>query len=70
MRDPIVKTYEVEGDGAFPFDMLRQDRSWPERAVDVAAIAHEGLRRVRLATMAIYSPTRSQWNRTGWKVMD
>ena len=70
MRDPTVKTYEVEGEGTFPLEMLSTDRSWPTTHKDAQLIHDMDRRRIGLATMAIYSPSRSQWTRLGWKVLD
>lgn len=70
MRGPVIKTYKVEGEGAFPLEMLSTDKSWPAAHVDAANIGGDGRRTLTLATMAIYSPSRSLWTRAGWKVID
>lgn len=70
MRDPVIKTYKVEGEGVFPLQMLSTDKSWPAAHQDAADIEGTTRRTLTLATMAIYSPSRSIWARTGWTVVD
>lgn len=63
--------YVVAGDGPFPLDMLRHDRSWPSDQTSVhhmepaAVIARE----VRLETLE-RGPDAGRWASMGWKVVE
>lgn len=79
MRNPVIKSFTVEGNGEFPLDMLRSDQCWPASADDAARIgAHYGMadpdgvraRTVRLDTVAKYSPNRQRWVSFRWRVID
>jgi hypothetical protein len=79
MRNPIIKTFTVEGTGEFPLDMLRSDQCWPAAVDDAARIgAHYGMadpdgvraRLVRLETAAKYAPNRQRWQSFRWRVID
>jgi len=78
----IYVTFEVEGSGVFPFDMLRFDRCYPLRPEDAANLAEpewrDGIksstRRVRLQAAreagqeATWLPTMARWWSFGWSV--
>ena len=79
MPSPILKRFTVEGNGEFPLDMLRSDRSWPAGADDAARIgAHYGVadperareRTVTLETAEKYAPNRQRWRSFRWHVID
>lgn len=71
--------YTVEGQGYFPVDMLRYDRSWPHRQADVGLIdipeagrVHHGMRQVDLCMCGQTSkdgPTEARWQSFGWRVV-
>ena len=53
--------YEVEGDGAFPYDMLRYDEAWVRRD-------EPGTGTRRIHVVGIHPPTAARWNSFGWRV--
>ncbi len=61
--------YTVNGDGAFPLDMLRHDRSWPsdQEAVQQIEKAQFHTRAIRLETLE-RGPDEARWASMGWKV--
>ncbi len=76
-----ILTYEVEGTGEFPIDMLRYDSAWPYSADDALKISlqpHDGdayfnRHTVRLSTYSnndrwkINTPAR--WRSFSWEVV-
>ena len=69
--DTKLYTYQVEGHGTFPVDMLRYDAAWPRDGVDVTAIEnatgrhhHDG--RVQLRSYQM--PTEERWRSFGWSI--
>jgi hypothetical protein len=72
-REPTY-TFTVEGDGAFPFDMLRYDCCWPYYPKDATALKtsddYAVLRRVVLESCAAQMPTRRRWESKGWRVVE
>lgn len=76
-REDLVRryaqTFEVEGSGEFPWDMLRYDGCFPAREEDshtMAAARAPGTRTVRLVryTPTDRPPTDSRWRSLGWDV--
>lgn len=65
--------YMVEGNGRFPYDMLRYDQSWPvSEAKDSPGLAADWdgeKRRVLLATDTHHGPNRDRWKSHGWRVI-
>lgn len=68
--------YEVEGKGAFPYDMLRYDAAWPAREEDAARIERCSLGRlggqpalVKIQITSFYAPTPERWASFGWVVL-
>jgi hypothetical protein len=69
-------TFEVQGRGAFPCDMLRYDACFPLRDIDAHAIqrSDDGSRDVvtvrltRTAERANWEPTAGRWSSFGWSV--
>lgn len=66
-------TFTVEGEGIFPFDMLRYDSCWPfteqydSSAMRVTMYGEvPKLRRVVLVTKSENSPTPARWESFGW----
>jgi hypothetical protein len=78
VKKPI--TFEVEGVGPFPFDMLRYDGCYPASSEDATAMGRSNpkiARRVRLTTLrgflpdvnpANVGPTTARWLSFGWRV--
>lgn len=67
--------YTVRGNGMFPTDMLRYDRSWPQDTGDAAKILGTGVRNVREVVLISTSPRRhweptyDRWRSFGWIVV-
>jgi len=59
-------TYNVEGRGLFPFDMLRYDAAWPAASRDAAYIDGREQRKIGLASWQ--GPTIERWASFGWRV--
>jgi len=66
----------VEGEGDFPFDLLRQERCWPARPQDGKAIAIgmrgdivPTYRQVALATHNPVGPSQRRWRSKGWIII-
>ncbi|WP_242098168.1 hypothetical protein [Sphingomonas sp. CROZ-RG-20F-R02-07] len=77
MPNPIIKQFVVEGTADFPIAMLNVDECWPARAGDAVAIAGDHsaqrttlLRKIILATVSKYAPSRQRWIAHGWRVLD
>lgn len=66
--------FTVAGVGAFPLDMLRYDRCFPQTQVDVAAMSRvrgeRVARHVCLESVSVGDPrpTLRRWESFGWKV--
>lgn len=74
-RDKLIEagqaaiTFDVEGRGDFPLDMLRYDLCWPATEDDSRLVAHAvrtADRPVRLRGLKL--PTVARWASFGWKV--
>lgn len=65
--------FTVEGNGEFPFDMLRYDSCWPYcEGRDVPSLVRygpKGLRRVVLQTTNPHAPTARRWQSFNWRVV-
>lgn len=67
--------FTVEGNGRFPFDMLRYDCCYPysegQDSSQLAGYPGErlGRRRVVLATRNRNAPTIGRWESFGWRVI-
>lgn len=72
-----VEHFVVEGQGMFPFDMLRYDSCCPDRSDDahqLVPMTEMGMRcrrRVRLRRYALNNagPTEARWASFGWIVV-
>lgn len=66
-------TYQVEGGGTFPFDMLRYDTAWPSKEIETPLLAPYrvtlGTRRT-ISITGLRKPTVERWASFGWKVVD
>ena len=62
--------FEVEGNGTFPYDMLRYDACHPRSQTDVVAmVRNTSVRPVQLAAYVRYAdakPTIDRWASFGW----
>jgi hypothetical protein len=75
---PKIKRWEfkVEGNGEFPFDMLRYDHCWPKQSdPDVINLAPHGrstmYKTKRQVTLTAYNePTAKRWESFGWPIID
>ena len=71
--------YEVEGQGTFPFDMLRYDGSYPARGEDATLLDTRyfrpdevrAVRRIRLrcSNAGSTTPEVDRWASFGWSVV-
>ncbi len=63
--------FQVQGNGPFPFDMLRFDECWPVTSADANAMDSESshMRIVRLRTSNPFAPTAKRWESFTWKVV-
>lgn len=68
--------FVVEGDGAFPVDLLRQEQCWPAAQRDARAIfmsmqpaTGSSYRQVILATRNPKAPSLRRWRNKRWKVI-
>ena len=73
-RPPTLFT--VEGNGQFPYDMLRYDACWPTSARDADNMhGNDGdygrLRRISLTSARDpwMAPTSGRWKSFGWRVV-
>jgi hypothetical protein len=76
-QPPELFTFIVEGNGVFPFDMMRYDQCWPYTGEDSAKLDHHydsgGIRRVTMQTFGdrfTNRPTRARWASFTWRVLD
>jgi hypothetical protein len=58
--------YTVKGSGAFPFDQLRYDQSYPADTEAAIAIEGRGFRKVNLSGKRY---TAGRWASFGWVVL-
>jgi hypothetical protein len=67
MKSFLKRTYEVEGFGTFPFDMLRYDEAKFATPADEARAGEYRKRRV----VMLYGrePTVGRWESFTWKVL-
>lgn len=84
MKNPKVLTFEVEGRGSFPLDMLRYDACYPSSEQNSHLIEYNpwaddlksSKRTVRLMHRVLKDeylgnyPTKGRWESFGWKVVD
>ena len=72
-----IQTFTVEGDGDFPFDMLRYDFAWPDSQKEIPDLIsylgekYKSPRQVTLKRVAFNGerPTDARWQSFGWKVI-
>lgn len=74
MHEKMV-SYEVEGHGSFPVDMLRYDCCWPKTETDSAIMdrSHRdrgGNHHYAIRVMGLKHPTEARWQSFGWKVRE
>jgi hypothetical protein len=67
--------YEVQGNGDFPWDMLRYDRVWPLTEPSPSRYVVDGFKSYRWAEPRIvevqgYGCTAARWASFGWYVQD
>lgn len=71
--------FTVEGNGYFPFDMLRFDRCFPSTSEDAVAMSAtvtlphrrgEGPHRVTLSSDERMEPTKGRWASFSWHVRE
>jgi len=71
---PVIYSYEVEGVGGFPLDMLRHDCAWPTVEKEVHKIASQLINRlptresVIVRMEGVRNPTVARWKSFGWTV--
>jgi hypothetical protein len=63
-----VYWFIVEGDGAFPFEMLAYDCSRAITDIGKPEDHHLGRRCVVIETLGNEAPTYDRWSEHGWKV--
>ena len=71
-----TRFFYVEGCGAFPFDMLRLEHSWPARRQDAHALELKRdspdacrIRQIMLETASPKAPSLRRWAKTGWMLL-
>lgn len=70
-----LTTYQVEGAGDFPYDMLRYDAAFPWRETD-AALLYPSHREKRVVTVGKFHTDKTpqiskpRWRSFGWRVID
>jgi hypothetical protein len=70
-----IRFFFVEGRGAFPLDLLRQEQCWPARHLDALSLSQpigtdrDMIRQVVLATANPQAPSLRRWKRTGWMLL-
>lgn len=75
MAKTRLVTFVVEGQGYFPFDMLRYDGCYPRRTEDAINLAGETRRKIELAIRILsdMNPNRviteERWRSFGWSVV-
>jgi hypothetical protein len=76
MAAPKLYTFTVEGNGEFPYDMLRYDQCWPKsEASDVYKMSAHPLGNLARTTRSVTlvsikeKPTVARWESFGWKVV-
>ena len=62
-------TFEVEGVGQFPFDMLRHSRAWPTSSVCATLLGREHRRRIRLTAAQVRHVSLARWDSFRWPVV-
>jgi hypothetical protein len=71
-------TFTVEGNGKFPFDMLRYDQCWPTHGGAASNLNplrdKDGSdmtirRQITLTSIRASAPTIARWESFGWKVV-
>jgi hypothetical protein len=77
-RDKLIEaaqnavTFDVEGKGSFPIDMLRYDLCWPATGEDssmIEAVVHPRLTR-QIRMRGLKPPTVARWASFGWTVVE
>jgi hypothetical protein len=73
-RDKLVEaaqtaiTFDVEGKGDFPTDMLRYDHCWPATQTDAGLMGITTFASTRQVRMrGLTGPTPARWASFGWK---
>jgi hypothetical protein len=71
-----LRFFYVEGQGAFPIDMLRLDQCWPARRLDAVALGLRPgspdinkVRQIVLATVNPQAPSLRRWKQTDWMLL-
>lgn len=59
----LLHHYEVEGNGVFPYDMLRYDRAF------LLSDDRDTSRQRRVPVAGLTRPTIARWNSFGWRVI-
>lgn len=65
--------FTVEGEGTFPFDMLRYDSACPATEADSAAIDRRGIRRINLRRFTLErrrEGNKARWESFGWTILN
>ena len=69
-----LQRYTVEGDGTFPFDMLRYDQAWVKKECDIYKLSEQytGKRSVPLLRFSFNGagPNKARWKSFLWRVVD
>lgn len=67
-----VFSFTVEGSGAFPDDMLRRDKCYPQSESDSTLMRHRERREIvmeRISVDRFWLPTVGRWESFGWRVL-
>lgn len=68
-----IVSFQVEGRGSFPLDMLRYDQCWPAGPEDVAKMGLDREQRTvklnRATHHRLHGPTFERWRSFGWSVV-
>ena len=67
-----IRSFTVEGIGAFPLDMLRYDECYPCTQGDVAKIAYKDSKQVYRVSLGTNNSTvtSARWESFGWRVIE
>jgi len=66
-----IYKFVVEGEGGFPFDMLRYDCCWPFKQTDVAKMCKEDYKQERnIQLQGMSFPTQERWKSFGWTIKE
>ena len=74
-----LSIFKVEGNGEFPFDMLRYDHCYPMHERDIHTMSYypgeRGLKKITLVSRCLtkeeanHIPTEGRWNSFNWRVV-